>query len=459
MGAAAATAAATQGVPIPIVLEQSPSKTGLVPPAPGAAELPAADCDQEHHWVDHPILCQMLKHWSLDPSAMANVLYQYAVENNLLVGQSWLSSSSSSLFEQQSPPQQRRLRRWEASHVQPTTKTLTRSQGQLPVVFAHGMGDTCFNAGMQHIVALTSQLLEGVYVVCIPTGSNAVEDTNNGYFLSMQDNVHVFAQAVANDSQLSNGFHAIGFSQGCNVIRGYIELYNTPFVHSFISINGVNAGEGAVPHCRPSDFQLEEHDDDEEFKDSSSRLTTQSVCELLMEQASHAAYTQFAQQHSFQANYWRDPRPNMFPKYQAMAQLAVWNQEATSDNPFQQHPSNPNGGSHNLDDNDNNNNNEYKTNWNKTSQFIWILATEDTMVLPREGEHWAAPNPQDPFGPVLTMNETMWYQQDLFGLRTAQESGKNHFETFVGDHLQFSQQDFSHWVQTYLRQSSPIVIP
>jgi palmitoyl-protein thioesterase len=48
------------------------------------------------------------------------------------------------------------------------------------------------------------------------------------------------------------------------------------------------------------------------------------------------------------------------------------------------------------------------------------------------------------------MNETEWYQKDLFGLKTAQEAGKNVFETFEGDHLRFTMEDFDRWVISYL---------
>ena len=49
------------------------------------------------------------------------------------------------------------------------------------------------------------------------------------------------------------------------------------------------------------------------------------------------------------------------------------------------------------------------------------------------------------------MNETEWYQKDLFGLKTAQEAGKNAFESFDGDHLEFSNENFKGWIKKYLK--------
>ena len=231
----------------------------------------------------HPVLCHMLQWAEDDLDHFVQEAQSHAAQNGLLVD--WENMEMPTLEKQR----------------------LRRLSNQLPVVLAHGMGDSCFNGGMQHITERASKLLGDVYTTCIPTGRNQAEDTKNGYFLSMDDSVDVFAAAVAADPQLQNGFHAIGLSQGNNVIRGYIARYNTPSVHTFISINGVNAGEGAVPNCFPSG-RLER--------------TAGDWCDYLMEQASHRAYTEFAQKHSFQANYWRDPRSSAFPQYQKFSQLA-----------------------------------------------------------------------------------------------------------------------------------------
>jgi palmitoyl-protein thioesterase len=197
------------------------------------------------------------------------------------------------------------------------------------------------------------------------------------------------------------------------VIRGYIAKYNDPPVNTFISVNGVNAGVGAVPYCRPTEVEQE-------------TAAGWSMCELLMEQASNRAYTEYAQEHLFQANYWRDPRPVEVDAYKKYSQLAQWNNEGLQVNQTLNY------------------------NYAQTKKFVWVMAEQDGMVFPKEGEHWGAPDPNDPFNAVLPMNETEWYQKDLFGLKTAEEAGKNVFLSFDGDHLQFTMDEFDEWVTTYL---------
>jgi palmitoyl-protein thioesterase len=218
----------------------------------------------------------------------------------------------------------------------------------------------------------------------------------------MNDSVEAFQQAIRNNTALQKGFHALGFSQGNNVIRGYMTKYNDPPVQTFLSLNGVNAGTARVPHCF----------------DGANRW-----CHFLTESASRSAYTTFAQQHSFQANYWRDV--DHYDMYLEYSQLAVWNNEVEHDQKQL-----------------------YKENWAKTDQFVWVMATEDELVYPAESEHWGEPMTGTD-NDVRLMVETKWYIDDSFGLRTADEAGKNQFESFVGSHLQFSLDDLQRWTTTY----------
>jgi palmitoyl-protein thioesterase len=154
-----------------------------------------------------------------------------------------------------------------------------------------------------------------------------------------------------------------------------------------VSKNQCIVGTSAVPNCIPKDTH-----------NQMMSATSQDICELMMEQASKRAYSNFAQKHSFQANYWRDPRPIEKKAYQTYSQLAQWNNEG-----FQI-------------------NETLKENWKKTQKFVWVMADSDTMIWPKEGEHWGSPDPSDPFKKILPMNETEWYQKDLFGLKTGMYS-------------------------------------
>lgn len=83
------------------------------------------------------------------------------------------------------------------------------------------------------------------YAVCVPTGKNLIQDTERGctasvspavvaslsltlqprstVFMTMNDNVDVFAGKIKNDTKLANGFNCVSFSQGAMLCRGYIQ--------------------------------------------------------------------------------------------------------------------------------------------------------------------------------------------------------------------------------------------
>jgi len=71
--------------------------------------------------------------------------------------------------------------------------------------------------------------------------------------------------------------------------------------------------------------------------------------------------------------------------------------------------------------------------------------------ISQKGEQWGAPNATDPFNnPVIHRNQTAWFIEDSFGLKSAEENGKNFYESFNGGHLQFTTQDLQNWIMKYI---------
>ena len=268
----------------------------------------------------------------------------------------------------------------------------------------HGMGDSCFNSGMKSITDAVATHL-GVYGVCIPTGDTVAKDTNNGFFMTMNDNVDEWAKRVKADPKLANGFNAVGFSQGNSVIRGYIQKYNDPPVSTFLSVHGTVVGVASFPHCNPSGL-------------------LGPVCNLIDRYLlGPLAYTKPVQNLLFQADYFRDPHQTTTKNYMANSQIAQWNNEGNTQDP------------------------SINANFAKVKRWAMVKAEKDTMIFPNDGEWWGS---FDTDGKTrLAMNETQWYQKDLFGLRTADEAGKIMFDSTPGNHLQFTDAELLGFVDKY----------
>jgi len=268
----------------------------------------------------------------------------------------------------------------------------------------HGMGDSCFNPGMTSITEKVGEHL-GTYSVCVPTGPDLDSDTNNGFFMTMNDNVDVFAKAIKNNTKLAGGFNAVGFSQGNSIIRGYIQKYNDPPVDTFLSVHGTVVGVASFPKCNPSGL-------------------IGPVCKLISELlVGPIAYTEFSQKRLFQADYFRDPKQINSASYRKNSELAQWNNEGATVDPT------------------------INTNFAKVKKWAMVKAMKDSMVYPNDGEWWGAFAADGKTR--LAMNQTEWYQKDLFGLKTADEEGKIHYESTTGDHLQFTAAELYGWVDKY----------
>ena len=148
------------------------------------------------------------------------------------------------------------------------------------------------------------------------------------------------------------------------------------------------------------------------------------VCKQLAAACGSAAYTSLTQNLLFQADYFRDPLRVNTTAYKENSEIAQWNNEGTVVSP------------------------KYKENFITVKRFAMIKALKDTMIFPNEGEWWGhfADGSQKT---VLTMKETQWYQQDLFGLKTVDEAGKIVFNTTDGNHLQFTHEQLVWWLENY----------
>lgn len=296
-----------------------------------------------------------------------------------------------------------------------------------PVVMMHGMGDFAENPmGMGPVRRLVARET-GAHVHSAELCSRPeqlsdcpTEDQSNGFLMTMDDQVDQFARVVRSDPKLARGFNAIGFSQGSLVVRGYIHRYNEPPVRTFLSVHGVLMGVAGLPQC-PEDI-----------------VGLGLVCRAVARLAGFGCYTQFVQERLAQANYYRDPE-----------NLDSYRSEAH----FLPYVNNEVQGKQNA---------TYKANFASLERLVLVMAEDDTMVHPKESEHFGylADGSQES---VVRMREAPWYAEDWFGLRTLDVAGKVDLYSTPGNHLKVTDAFLVDMLHKYFRappdaESLPVVV-
>jgi len=242
---------------------------------------------------------------------------------------------------------------------------------------------------------LIEQQLPGIYVHSLMIGTSVEDDQLNGFFMNVNEQIEFAWKQIQNDSNLSNGFNAVGFSQGGQFLRAYVQRHNNPPVYNLVSIGGQHQGVFGMPRCPGNNS---------------------AICEMVRKLLNIGVYEEFVQDHLVQAEYWQDPLNE-----QEYLNRSVFLADINNAHPVK--------------------NATYKANLQTLNLFSMTMFTLDTMVQPRLSEWfgWYQPG-SDKL--TVPLNQTALYEEDWLGLRVLDQQNKLQFVTCDTDHLQFTTQWF-----------------
>jgi len=268
-----------------------------------------------------------------------------------------------------------------------------------PTVLWHGMGDTCcYSFSMGAVNDSIQAAIPGIYVYSIMIGSNMIEDEAYGFLGSASDEVAEVCDQLKSDPLLKNGFNAVGFSQGGQFLRAYVERCNDPPVYNLITMGGQHQGVADIPECTS---------------------VNGTICSLVEDLLALGAYNTLVQELVIQAQYFHDPlEPNEYLTYNTF--LPDINSDITL-NPT------------------------YKANIMKLNNLVLVMFDKDTVVVPKESS-WFGYYPDNTLDQLVPYNETQLYIQDRIGLMTLDLAGKLKFDSCPGNHMQFSMEWFTQHV-------------
>ncbi|PBK63616.1 palmitoyl-protein thioesterase [Armillaria solidipes] len=271
-----------------------------------------------------------------------------------------------------------------------------------PLVLWHGLGDSYSSPGMTQFASLIEDIHPGIFVHSIYIDEVQDNDRKAGFYGNVNAQIEFVSDQLRGIPELAGGFDAIGFSQGGQFLRAYVEQYNDPPVNNLITFGAQHMGISDIPICSAWDL----------------------LCQVARRATKSAVYSTWAQENLVQAQYFRDP--NNLPTYlSANHFLTAINNELPPD----VQPRNQ----------------TYAHNLASLNSLVLVMFLQDKTVVPKESSWFASEAPPDDMVPgqdvlsdknIIPMKLQPLYREDWIGLRTLDEQGGVVFATCDGEHMQ-----------------------
>ena len=201
---------------------------------------------------------------------------------------------------------------------------------------------------------------------------------------------------------------ALGFSQGGQFLRGYVERCNNPPVRSLVTFGSQHNGISSFKDCGATDW----------------------VCKGAMAMLRFNTWSAFVQSRLVPAQYYRNPED--YERYLENSNfLADINNERDIKNPL------------------------YKKNLATLVNLVLFMFTEDTTVVPKETSWFEEVNGTE----VTPLRARKLYTEDWLGLRELDRKGGLKFRQAPGEHMRISQElleaTFKEFYGPYKKTFSP----
>ncbi|SPO29043.1 related to palmitoyl-protein thioesterase 1 [Ustilago trichophora] len=270
-----------------------------------------------------------------------------------------------------------------------------------PLVIWHGLGDSAHSEGIDSFMSQLKEAFPGLYVHSVTLdASNDSEDRRQGFFGHVNDQVQKACEQLAAIKELRDGFDAIGFSQGGQFLRAYVQRCNKPKVRNLVTFGSQHMGIADLPACGPTDL----------------------LCRVAEAALRGGIYTDYAQSHLVSAQYYRNPKdPKAFAAYlQKNDFIKDINNEGAKVNAT------------------------YAKNLASLENFVMLMFDKDTTVEPKQSS-WFASYPirddtdsarkDDPNEPT-PLRQSSIYREDRIGLKKLDQRGSLVMELCHGIHMQ-----------------------
>ncbi|KAI0100638.1 palmitoyl-protein thioesterase 1 [Nemania sp. FL0031] len=261
----------------------------------------------------------------------------------------------------------------------------------LPVVIWHGLGDAYSAEGMQQVARLVEAANPGTFVYSIRLDKDASADRRATFYGNVTEQVAQVCADLASHPILSTApaIDAVGFSQGGQFLRAYVERCNFPPVRNLVTFGSQHNGIVDYRTCASRDW----------------------LCRGAMALLHGNTWASFVQSRLVPAQYFRDPAD--LDSYLAHSNfLADINNERALKNET------------------------YAANIAALENLVLYVFEDDTTVVPKETSWFEEVNGDE----ITPLRARKMYQEDWIGLRALDRKGGLKFKTTPGDHMQLTDQ-------------------
>jgi palmitoyl-protein thioesterase len=253
-----------------------------------------------------------------------------------------------------------------------------------------GLGDTYKSDGIKRVAELADEVNPGTFVYQIRMDENEGRDRYSSFIGNVTEQVDKACADIAAHPILSTApaIDALGFSQGGQFLRAYVERCNNPPVRSLITFGSQHNGIAAFRDCTSTDL----------------------VCRIAMALLKGDAWSGRVQGNLVPAQYYRNPE--QYEQYLEHSNfLADINNEREEKNE------------------------QYKKNIAGLDNFVMYMFEDDTTVIPNETAWFEEVNGTE----STPLRARKLYSEDWLGLRALDRKGGLKFRVTPGDHMQLEE--------------------
>ncbi|KAL8853875.1 MAG: hypothetical protein Q9221_001346 [Calogaya cf. arnoldii] len=278
-----------------------------------------------------------------------------------------------------------------------------QSSAPLPLVIWHGLGDNYKADGLRSVGEIAEAANPGTYTYFIRLDDDASSDRTATFLGNVTEQVSKVCTDLAAHPTLSkaSAINALGFSQGGQFLRAYVERCNRPPVHTLVTFGSQHNGISEFQNCADNDW----------------------VCRSWDGYLKRNTWIHFVQSRLVPAQYYRDPEDLEGYLENSNFLADINNERADRTNAT------------------------YRENLKTLQRFVMYMFSEDVTVVPKESAWFAEYNKTSE--EITWLKERRIYKEDWLGLKWLDEKKRLVFKIAEGKHMQLSEELLSDTFKRY----------